>query len=98
MVVTGWEPHWKFARWDLKFLEDPKKVFGAVENIHTVARVGLEDEMPEVAEFLMNFYMDGQQLGNLMGAIADSDEDPDVVAIEWMNNNEDLINSWLPAE
>lgn len=98
VAVTGWKPHWKFARWDLKFLEDPKGIYGAVENIHTYARKGLEEDMPEVAEFLTNFKMDDQQLGSLMGDIADSDKDPFEVAKEWMNANEDLVNSWLPAE
>lgn len=98
VAVTGWKPHWKFARWDLKFLEDPKGIYGAVENIHTYARKDLEEDMPEVAEFLTNFKMNDQQLGSLMGDIADSDKDPFEVAKEWMNANEDLVNSWLPAE
>lgn len=25
IVVTGWIPHWMFAKWKLRFLEDPKK-------------------------------------------------------------------------
>jgi glycine betaine/proline transport system substrate-binding protein len=37
-VVTGWTPHWKFARWDLKYLEDPKNVYGGEEKIHTFVR------------------------------------------------------------
>ena len=98
IVVTGWAPHWKFARWDLKFLEDPEGVYGAEENIHTITRKGLGDDMPEVAQFLENFYMDSQQLGSLMGEIADSDEDPDAVAKAWMEANEDLVNSWIPSK
>lgn len=94
-VVTGWAPHWKFAKWDLKFLEDPKGIFGEAENIHTVARKGIKEDMPEVASFLENFYLDGQQLGELMGMIAESDEEPVEVAKEWMNANEDLVNSWI---
>lgn len=96
IAVTGWKPHWKFARWDLKFLEDPKKVYGEVENIHTIARLGLEEDMPDVATFLKNFKMDDKQLGGLMGMIADSDKDPLEVAREWMNQNEELVNNWIP--
>ncbi|EOD01188.1 glycine betaine ABC transporter substrate-binding protein [Caldisalinibacter kiritimatiensis] len=98
IIVTGWKPHWKFARYDLKFLDDPKKVYGEVENIHTMARKGLEEDMPEVAELFRNFKLNDQQLGSLMGMIADSDEEPDVVAKKWMEENEELVNSWLPQE
>ncbi len=98
IVVTGWEPHWKFARWDLKFLNDPEGVYGDSETIHTITRKGFSGDMPEAAEFFKNFFMDSQQLGDLMGAISDSDEDPEVVAKEWMDENEDLVQSWIPAE
>ena len=98
VVVTGWAPHWKFATWELKFLEDPKGTYGDVENIHTIARKGIKEDMPEVAQFLENFKLDDQQLGDLMGAITESDEDEAAVAKEWMNENEDLVNSWIPKE
>ncbi len=98
IVVTGWAPHWIFAKYDLKFLEDSEGVYGDSEDIHTMARTGFSEDMPEVAEFLENFYMTSQELGDLMGDIADSDEEPDVVAKAWMEENEDLVNSWIPAE
>lgn len=98
VVVTGWKPHWKFARYDLKFLEDPEGVYGAVENIHCVARVGLQEDMPEVYTFLKNFEMNDQQLGSLMGVIADSDADPADAAREWLTDpaNKALVESWIP--
>jgi len=95
IVVTGWEPHWKFARWDLRFLDDPDEVYGDVENIHTVTREGFEQDMPEVAQFLRRFHMDSGQLGSLMGAIAESDEDPLPTARRWMRENSELVDDWL---
>ncbi|APM38161.1 glycine betaine ABC transporter substrate-binding protein [Clostridium kluyveri] len=97
IVVTGWKPHWKFATWDLKFLDDPKGVFGETENIYTITRTGFEKDMPEVAQFLKNFKMNDQQLGSLMGDIKDNaSKEPIDVAREWMKNNEELVNSWVP--
>lgn len=98
VVVTGWAPHWKFAKWDLKFLEDPKGIYGEAEHIDTVARKNLEEDLPDVAQFFKNFKMDSQQLGGLMGEIAESEKDPLETAREWMNENEELVNSWLPQE
>ena len=95
IIVTGWSPHWKFARWDLKYLEDPENVFGELETIYTYSRAGFADDFPEVADFLTNFELDDDQLGDLMGAIADSDEEAIVVAREWKEENAELVNTWL---
>lgn len=44
IIVTGWSPHWMFAKYDLKYLEDPKGVYGGEETINTFARKGLKEE------------------------------------------------------
>ncbi len=98
VVVTGWAPHWKFARYDLKFLEDPKNIYGNEERIETSATKGFSQKDPFAAEFFTNFSMDNQQLAGLMDAIAHSDKNEDIVAKEWMEQNKDLVNSWLPKK
>lgn len=97
IVVTGWKPHWKFATWDLKFLDDPKMVYGDVENIHTIVRKGLDKDMPEVVAFLKAFKLDDQQLGTLMSMVAESDDDPEQAARDWAAKNQELVNKWLEA-
>ncbi len=94
IVVTGWTPHWKFARFDLKFLEDPAKVYGDVENIHVIARQGLDEDAPEVVRFLENFFLEPDQLGAVIGAIADG-EKPLEAARQWIADNEDIVKNWL---
>ena len=100
IVVTGWEPHFKFADYDLKFLEDPEGVFGESENIHTVARAGLSEDMPDVAEFLTNFYLTSEELAGLMGMMNEHGDDYSELEIArmWMEENDDLVQSWLPEQ
>lgn len=95
IVVLGWKPHWKFSRWDLKVLEDPKNIYGTSENIHTMARKGFSNDMPDVAAFLTNFKVDEQQLGSLMDAI-ENGSDPLESARKWSKDNAELVKSWLP--
>jgi len=97
IVVTGWTPHWMFARYDLKFLDDPKGVFGDAEEIRIITRKGFAEDMPEVNEFLSNFSMTDEELSDLMGVVEDG-ASPLEAATEWMNDNEAVVNEWIPTE
>lgn len=96
IVVTGWAPHWKFGRWDLKILEDPDKVYGESETIHNIGRLGLADDLPEAHKFLSEFDWLSVDLGPVLVANQDG-KDPRVSAKEFVDANIDIINSAMPA-
>ncbi len=95
IVVTGWQPHWKFGEFDLKFLEDPEGVYGAAETIKSIARTGAADDFPAFAQFLSNFSLTGAQLNGLMSAIYNSDDDAIDVTRTWVEDNADVVTGWL---
>ncbi|AQQ09280.1 Glycine betaine-binding protein OpuAC precursor [Sedimentisphaera cyanobacteriorum] len=94
IVVTGWAPHWKFARYDLKFLDDPKGIYGSAEEIRMVCRKGFKEDMPKVAAFLSSIKFNTAQIGTLMDTMANADGDKKAALKAWMAENQQLINSW----
>lgn len=97
IVVTGWKPHWKFGRWDLKFLEqDEDKQVWKAGNIHIMGRKDLEQDKPELAQFLRNMKLTDEQLSDLMVKVNESKDDVEVVARQWMTENEAVIAAWIP--
>lgn len=97
IVVTGWIPHWKFAEWDLKFLEDPENVYGDAEYIANIGRAGLEDDLPAVYEFLQNFTWEPEDINAVMEMNAD-DDDFLGNAQTWIEENRDMVDEWIPKE
>lgn len=97
VVVTGWTPHWKFARWDLKYLEDPENVYGGAEQIHTIVRQGLEEEMPEAYAILDAFEWSPEDMGEVMLMNQEEDADPYENAQKWVEENQEQVQEWLDA-
>jgi glycine betaine/proline transport system substrate-binding protein len=97
IVVTGWVPHWMFGRWKLRFLKDPKNIFGAEEEIRTIVRSGLKEDMPDVYQFLDNFNWSPEELEQLMIWI-EEDEGmfPGEKALRYMRFHEEQVESWVP--
>ncbi len=93
IIVTGWTPHWMFAAYDLKYLEDPKGTFGADENIHTVTRKGLKEDLPEAYKVLDNFHWDTDAMGKVMMDITNG-TNPDKAADKWVKDNADKVAEW----
>ncbi len=94
VVVTGWTPHWKFARWDLKYLDDPKNIYGGSEAIHTMVRAGLEADDFRLYNFLDNFYWETKDIHQVMDMIQESGN-PYESAVEWISRNPDKVEIWL---
>ena len=94
VAVTGWTPHWKFARWDLKYLKDPKKVYGGAEYIGTFVRKGLKADYPDVYRFLDNFKWSLAEIGQQMGWNAEG-ADPYDSAKRWIKENPQRVETWM---
>ncbi len=95
VCVTGWTPHWKFAKWDLKYLDDPKKVYGGTEYISTIVRKGLDKDMPEVYKFLDNFKWSPEDMQQLMVWNTEGGEPYDN-AKKWIQENKEKVDKWIP--
>lgn len=93
IIITGWTPHWMFSAYDLKYLEDPKAVYGGEENIVTIVRQGLAEDDPVAYEFLDNFYWEASDMEAVMNAAQDSD--PESAAAEWVEANADKVDAWV---
>ena len=97
IVVTSWTPHWMFARWDLKYLDDPENVFGGAEQIHTVVRDGFEDDMPKAYAILEAFEWTPEQMGEVMLMNQEDGSDPYENAKQWVEDNQEVIDQWLDS-
>ncbi len=95
VVVTGWTPHWKFARWKLKYLEDPEEIYGGEEFIATIVRKGLKEDMPKVYAFLDNFNWTPDQMAELMVWNQKEGADPYKNAVKWIKEHPKEVESWL---
>nr|WP_298968187.1 glycine betaine ABC transporter substrate-binding protein [uncultured Halomonas sp.] len=97
VVVTGWTPHWMFARFDLKYLDDPENVYGGAEQIHTAVREGLEGDMPEAYAILDAFEWTPEQMGEVMLMNQEDGSDPYENAKQWVEDNQDVVEQWLDS-
>lgn len=91
IVATGWKPHYKWANFDLKYLEDPKGVY-PTDYIGVVSRKGFEEDKPEAARFFKNFKLSEEQLYALMDAVDKNGEEAGAKA--WYKANKALVDGW----
>lgn len=93
IIVTGWTPHWMFTGYELKYLEDPKGTFGGLENINTIVRLGLEEDMPSAYTVLDRFYWEPADMETVMFEAQDIPFEE--AASNWINDNQDKVNEWI---
>ncbi|MFT4189265.1 MAG: glycine betaine ABC transporter substrate-binding protein [Aeromicrobium sp.] len=110
ILVYLYRPHWVFDEYDLVQLEEPNPyVEGAFTDggptdvaiptlaANIAARKDLQDRAPEFVEFLKNVEIPLEDVEALLAAAnADSSLTPEDLATQWLDENADLVESWLP--
>lgn len=95
IVVVLWSPHWAFAKWNLKYLKDPKGDFGKAGWIQTEANKKWASSNPTVVQWLKNFKLNQKQLGSLENDMNTASSKSAGVK-KWISDNQSLVNGWFP--
>ncbi|MFO7962534.1 MAG: glycine betaine ABC transporter substrate-binding protein [Desulfobacterales bacterium] len=96
VVVTGWSPHWKFGKWDLRYLEDPKGSLGGLEQVSVLARTGFYQDHPEVVAFLCRMFLPLEDLEAMM--LKANETSYEQAAEEYIEANPERVKYWVTGK
>jgi glycine betaine/proline transport system substrate-binding protein len=98
IVFVGWEPHPMNLRFRIDYLAGGDAVFGpdfGGATINTVTRAGLSARCPNLGRLLRNLKFTLRGESELMEAMLDRHEQPDVAARGWLATHPDVLRQWL---
>ncbi len=98
IVFLAWEPHPMNMRFDIRYLAGGDAVFGpnfGGATIYTLTRKGFSTECPNVGRLLNNLKFSLRGESEMMAAILDRHEQPDIAAAEWLKANPTVTKAWL---
>lgn len=98
-VFLAWSPHWMNARYDIRYLKDPKDLQGAFDDpsrITTVVNKDLPEDDPVAYEFLKSVSLTAKQVNEMEAEINEAG-DPVEGVKAWLKGNRDVVKPWVEA-
>jgi glycine betaine/proline transport system substrate-binding protein len=99
IVFYGWSPHWMNARYDIRYLEDPKDLLGAFNDSAEISSIVTED-LPEdepVAYTLMAAMKLNEAKVNTLELSIIRAGDPERGVRNWLEDNRSVVQPWIEA-
>jgi glycine betaine/proline transport system substrate-binding protein len=98
LVFLGWEPHPMNTRYKMKYLTGGDEYFGpdfGKATIYTNVRKGYAQECSNVGQLLNNLVFSLDMENQLMDAVLNDKQKPDVAAKKWLKANPQVLDAWL---
>jgi glycine betaine/proline transport system substrate-binding protein len=86
IVVTGWCPHYLCAAYKVKFLDDPKNVYGDARDYHVV-RKGFRADFPRATLLLSRINLFEEQISKMLVWSETEKITPEQAAQRFIDNN-----------
>ncbi|NBG88451.1 glycine betaine ABC transporter substrate-binding protein [Isachenkonia alkalipeptolytica] len=94
VVFYGWRPHTMFRNLDIKLIDDDRGYFEE-SSVHVVVDKKLQEKAPDVYAFLENWSIDIGDVEQMIVEIEDEGRDPEEVAQEWIDNNQEKVDEMI---
>ncbi|WP_158583380.1 ABC transporter substrate-binding protein [Salinisphaera sp. Q1T1-3] len=95
IVFLGWKPHWMNIRYDLKYLEDPKQIWGGGSSVWTAINPAYAKANPNATRFLKQMVVPSKIQSQWIYAYGYKKQSADTVATTWIKNHWDTVGHWL---
>jgi glycine betaine/proline transport system substrate-binding protein len=97
IVLTAWSPHWIFARYDLRYLDDPRGALGRQERVHGLARAGFDrDFPPRVMGFFSRLFVPIEEVEKAL--LVASERSVDAAVDDFLERQADRVDYWVTGE
>ena len=98
IVFLAWDPHPMNMRFDIRYLSGGDATFGpnyGAATIYTTVRAGYLSQCPNVGRLLRNLQFTLRGESEMMNAILNLHQQPDVAAAAWIRAHGALVAQWL---
>ncbi len=98
IVWVGWTPHWMNLELPMRYLEDPKDLFGennGESDVLTLIRSGYADAHPNVVTFFEQFTFSAEEQSWMIQAFGQEERDMADVAEQWITEHPERIETML---
>jgi len=93
IIVTLWRPHHAFARFDIRYIDEPKKILGSEERSHLVGREDFMSVFPnKVSRFCTRFTMPIDVVDDLTNMYQENEK---TAAPKFVKKYPELVEYWL---
>lgn len=98
IAFLGWAPHPMNANIKMEYLDGGDDFFGpnyGGASVYTNVRKGYLEECSNVGQLLQNLSFSLEMENQIMGAILNDGEKPEVAAKTWLQGNPGVLDAWL---
>lgn len=95
VVFLGWKPHWMNIIYDIKYLDDPKLMWGGASTVSTVVNPEFADNHPNVTRFLKQMTIPAKVQSQWINDYGYEEKPLKDVASQWIKSNPEQVKQWL---
>lgn len=98
IVFVGWSPHPMNTRFEMEYLGGGDDYFGpnyGSAKVWTGLRPGYVEQCPNATRFFEQLRFTVESLSVVMSDILDNDANPEDAARTWLQENPEILDSWL---